>query len=682
MNHHVEVQGHAIVASLTGTLDGESARALATALREKAFPGASFVLELSGVSGVDVEGITQLVTLKRRAEREQGKLVLAAPSPEVMDALRSNGLDRDFETAPTRDAALGGGGSGPAYGGPPSFAPPPPFAPEPAYAPPQSYAPPPSFAPEPAYSAPPPPAHIPTEPEPFIPPPPPPPAWTPEEPARRREEAADDGGEWVKPSGSTPRAQSAAPPVMAAPPAMHAAPRAKKKSALPLILVLLLLAGGGGAAAWWFLLRKKPEMITTTAAWEIEEGRDAEFEIKFKNAAGLVLQDGVIPNELYLDESVKEYADGQKSQTLRGIARDTGEFTLAYAAKPADAEASAPGTVKIKITAAPVTDSSGGKLRELMVGVPVKAGVQELARGCVKANAEKLDGTGLSVKVDPLRKVASLQGKPEKHGEFQFTLNAENSDGKAATFTYNLTVKPEPKPVLADVPPVTPPPVETPPVTPPDEKPPVTPPDEKPPVTPPDEKPPVVTPPDEKPPVVTPPPPPPVETLDPDMIIMLNERIARSRFPESEKIQMRAAVNEVRWARKLATVSFEHGEKVISAAGKSELLAALAAEPELKNPEALKDMDFVVVGYASKSGTIAQNIAISKSRAASVTAVLKSSEFAIEPKFTGDYGATDVLGDSEDANRVVEVYAVKVSESTRNALRKLIEDMKRISGAR
>jgi anti-anti-sigma factor len=677
MNHQVEISGNAVVAVLSGTLDGETARGVAAALREKAFPGATVVLELSGVSGVDVEGITQLVTLKRRAEREQGKLVLAAPSYEVMEALRSNGLDRDFETAPTRDAALGGSaGYAPSHGGPPSFAQPPSFAPEPVYSPPPH-----SFAPEPAYAAPPPPpppAYISTDPEPFIsPPPPPPPAWTPEEPARRREEASDEGSEWVKASSAAPRADRPPPPVMAAPAAAYAAPTKKKKSALPLILVLLLLLGGGGAAAWWFLLRKKPEMVALTAAWEIEEGKDAEFEIKFKNAAGLVLKDGVMPNELYLDETIKDFADGQKSQTIKGTARDTGEFTLAYVAKPADGEASPPGSVKIRITAAPVTDASGGKLRELMVGVPVKAGVQELARGCVKATAEKLDGTGLTVKVDPLRKVASLQGKPEKDGDYQFSLKAENSDGQTGTFTYNLTIRPEPKPVVADTPPVTPPVVDTPPVTPPVDTPPVTPPVDTPPVTPPVDKPPVDT-----PPVTPPPPPPPVETLDPDMIIMLNERIARSRFPETEKIQMRAAVNEVRWAKKLATIPFAHGEKVISAAGKAELLAALGAEPELQNADALKDMDFVVVGYASKSGTLAQNIAISKSRAASVTAVLKSSEYAIEPKFTGDYGATDVLGGSEDANRVVEVYAVKVSESTRNALRKLIEDMKRISGAR
>ena len=134
MNHEVEVTGNALVAALSGALDGEAARGLATALRERSFPGATVVLEMSGVSSVDVEGITQLVTLKRRAEREQGKLVLAAPSHEVMDALRSNGLDRDFESAPSREAALAAAGGASSH----QAAPPPPMhgEPEPFHSPP------------------------------------------------------------------------------------------------------------------------------------------------------------------------------------------------------------------------------------------------------------------------------------------------------------------------------------------------------------------------------------------------------------------------------------------------------------------------------------------------------------------------------------------------------------------
>ena len=167
------------------------------------------------------------------------------------------------------------------------------------------------------------------------------------------------------------------------------------------------------------------------------------------------------------------------------------------------------------------------------------------------------------------------------------------------------------------------------------------------------------------------------------MLTMLSERVEKSRFPESEKNQMRAAVNQVEGAKRLATIKFKHGERAISPEAKAGLEQTLAAATELAKKENRDRMDFVVIGYASRrGGTLAQNIAISKARAASVESVLKSGELAIQPKFTGDYGATDVLGASEDENRVVEIYAVVVKEETRDTLKKLIEDMKRISGSR
>ena len=166
------------------------------------------------------------------------------------------------------------------------------------------------------------------------------------------------------------------------------------------------------------------------------------------------------------------------------------------------------------------------------------------------------------------------------------------------------------------------------------------------------------------------------------MLTMLSERVEKSRFPESEKMQMRAAVNQVQGAKRFATIRFKHGERAISAEEKAALEQTLRAAKELSKKEDRERMDFVVIGYASRrGGTLAQNIAISKARAASVEAVLKGGELAIQPKFTGDYGATDVLGTSEDSNRVVEIYAVVVKDETRDALKKLIEDMKRISGS-
>ena len=628
MSHTVEVSGNAVVATVPGALDGEAARGLSAALREKSFPGAVVILELSGVTSVDVEGITQLVTLKRRAEREQGRLVLAAPSYEVMDALRSNGLDRDFETAPTLDAAQAAAG----------------------VAAPHAAAPPAMHGEPEAFHAPPPPVrHV-------------------EEPVRRREADDEEQSEWVKPAAGTPKAERAAPPpVAAAPPVVPgASPKPKKagKSALPLILVLLLLLGGGGAAAWFFL-KKKPEVLTQEGEWTRVEGTDTEFEVKFKNAFALVLKSENLPEGLYLDTTTKDYTGGLLSQTIKGDTHITGDHTFTVTAKPAgDGAESPPVTFKFKITAEEVRDTSGGKLRELTVKVPLPAGVQPLANGCVKATAEGLEGTGLSVKTEATKRVAHLEGTPTKDGEIKFTLKAENADAQVKTFTYSVKVKPEPAPVVV----VTDPPKD--PIVDPKVADPKTPdpkvPDPKTTIK--------VTPP--------PPPPPPILSLEPAMLTMLSERVEKSRFPETEKMQMRAAVNQVEGAKRLATIHFQHGERSISDGEKAALEQKLGAAKELARKEDRERMDFVVIGYASRrGGTLAQNVAISKARAASVESVLKSGPMAIQPKFTGDYGATDVLGPNEDENRVVEIYAVVVKEETRDTLKRLIEDMKRISGS-
>ncbi len=626
MSHTVEVSGNAVVSIVPGALDGEAARALSAALREKSFPGAVVILELSGVTSVDVEGITQLVTLKRRAEREQGRLVLAAPSYEVMDALRSNGLDRDFETAPTLDAAKAAAGG----------------IPSPAAAPPA----------------------IPGEPEAFHAPPPP--VRHAEEPVRRRESDDEEQSDWVKPFAGAARTERAAsPPVAAPPPVVPGAakkPKQSGKSALPIIIVALLLLGGGAAAAWFFL-KKKPEVVPQEGEWTRVEGTDTEFEVKFKNAFALVLKTENLPEGLYLDTATKDYADGLKSQTIKGDTHVTGDHTFTVSAKPAgDGAESPPVTFKFKVTAEEVRDTSGGKLRELTVKVPLPAGVQPLANGCVKATAEGLDGTGLSVKIDATRRVAHLEGTPTKDGEIKFTLKAENADAQAQTFTYSVKVKPEPAPVVVVIDPPkdpvadprTPDPKQTDPKVP-----------------------------DPKPPIkVTPPPPPPILSLEPAMLTMLSERVEKSRFPESEKMQMRAAVNQVEGAKRIATIRFQHGERSISDGERAALEQKLSAATELAKKEDRERMDFVVIGYASRrGGTLAQNVAISKARAASVESVLKNGPMTIQPKFTGDYGATDVLGSSEDENRVVEIYAVVVKEETRDTLKRLIEDMKRISGS-
>ncbi|HEX2748282.1 MAG TPA: hypothetical protein VHM91_09820, partial [Verrucomicrobiales bacterium] len=585
-------------------------------------------------------------------------LILAAPSYEVMDALRSNGLDRIFETAPSREAALdaigGGGGSTPAI-------PPLPV--------------------------------IPTDPEPFHSTPPIPVRTATEDPARRREAEEGEQNSWVMPDKGAVR--QGPPPVTTAPVTPQLPPKQKKKSAAPLVIILLLLLGGGGAAAWFFLFNKKPEVLAQSGEWTRVAGTDTEFEIKFRNAAMVIAKNAdELPDGLYLDPSVKDFGDGTKAQLIKGDTTKTGEHAFSVVAKAEGGAESPPVKFTVKITAEDVRDTSGGKLRELMVGVPLVAGVQELARGCVKATAKGLEESGLSVKVDTNRKVAVLEGTPKKDGEIKFTVDAENEEQKSKPFSYKVVVKPEPKKVEVTVtdPKTTGTDPKTtgtdPKTTGTDPKttgtdPKTTGTDPKttgtdPKTTGTDPKTTGTDPKTTNPPKVEPQKP---RTLEPAMLEMLSDRIDKSRFEESDKAQMRLAVNQVEAARKIATVKFGNGEKSVSPEERDKLREALRNAPEVKGSER-ESMDFIVIGYASRSGTLASNIAISMARASSVEAVLKAPEFKIHPKFTGDYGATDVLGRGDEAsNRVVEVYAVLVKEETRKTFQRLVEYMRSRSGS-
>ena len=417
MSHEVEVYGNAVVATVHGALDGEAARGLSSGLRSRSSPGATVIIDMSGVSSVDVEGITQVVALKRWAERESGKLILAAPSYEVMDALRSNGLDRIFETSPSREDALdiagagGGAGSSAAaystggYGAPPM----------------------------------PPPEIIPTDPEPFHPTTPPP-MYAPEEATRRAQPGDPEENAWVKPDRAATR-QAPPPETYAPPPLQHQPPR-KKKSALPLILFLLILLGGGGFAAWYFLLNKKPEVVAQTGgAWPLVEGTEADFEIKFRNAISISIVDE-LPDDLTLNPDVKTYADGTKSQTIVGDTRKLGEHAFSVQATPEGGGTPSPAVkFSFNVTPEEVRNTAGTSIAEGFENQAFKPKFRELARGCKTVSAKGLEDTGLTVTLDG--RTAYLEGTPVKAGTISFTLNAENADAKAASFPYTVVIKPD-----------------------------------------------------------------------------------------------------------------------------------------------------------------------------------------------------------------------------------------------
>jgi serine/threonine protein kinase/outer membrane protein OmpA-like peptidoglycan-associated protein len=422
--------------------------------------------------------------------------------------------------------------------------------------------------------------------------------------------------------------------------------------------VMALLAG-----SWWaFTPRGKPEVLAQSGDWTGVEGGDTEFEIKFRNADRIFFKNGTLPEDLYLDDTVNDYGDGLKSQTVRGSTQKTGvhQFSVVAGTDGQSGVRSPPATFRFAILAEEVRDTSGGKLRELSVDRPLVSGIQELVRGCVRVTPQWLDGSGLTVKTDVVRRVAFLEGTPVKEGEIKFTVKAESADGRTQTFAYSVTVRPKEPPPDSPVKPVI--------VA----------------ATEPAPKPAPGTATDPEP-ISKPEPPPEVRripdtSLDPAILALLNDRIEKSRIEATEKVAMRAAVNQIHAARRIGDVKFPHRGMSVSPADRTRLRGMVLATPGMETGEARSAWDFIVVGYSSSRGRLVENIALSKARAATVAGVLKD-DLAIEPAFTGDYGATNALGNSEDANRVVEIYAIQIKSETRPVLQRLVDNMKRISGA-
>ncbi len=91
-----------IIAELAGVLDVASAPELRERLLTLLRPASSrLVIDLSGVSFCDANGLAVLMGTARRAKLLGGFLRLAAAPPEVSRVLHSTGLDRYLPVFPT-----------------------------------------------------------------------------------------------------------------------------------------------------------------------------------------------------------------------------------------------------------------------------------------------------------------------------------------------------------------------------------------------------------------------------------------------------------------------------------------------------------------------------------------------------------------------------------------------------
>lgn len=110
----VPPSGRTIV-SLRDALDINAAPALRERLIGALHRGAGLlVLDLSHVPSCDVAGLPVLIGTQRRARQLGISVRLAAPSPAVVNVLRSTGLERSFTICQDRSGALASELDGPA----------------------------------------------------------------------------------------------------------------------------------------------------------------------------------------------------------------------------------------------------------------------------------------------------------------------------------------------------------------------------------------------------------------------------------------------------------------------------------------------------------------------------------------------------------------------------------------
>jgi anti-sigma B factor antagonist len=101
-----------VVLAIRGDLDLDAAPALHTALEEVlSRPRPRVVIDLSGVEFCDSIGLSAFVLGAHRADRHDGWLRLAAPSPWLQQLLTRVGLTRSLEIFPDVPAAMAAGDS-------------------------------------------------------------------------------------------------------------------------------------------------------------------------------------------------------------------------------------------------------------------------------------------------------------------------------------------------------------------------------------------------------------------------------------------------------------------------------------------------------------------------------------------------------------------------------------------
>lgn len=618
------------IATVRGALDGTRGTALVSEIKASVERGGSVVLDCAGMDRMDVEGLRQLLALKRWADKDNGKLVIAAMAPDAWEVVTTNGCDSMFEVKPSVPAALQALGVN-AAPEPAAFDP---TAPAPSY---DDY----YKAPEPQ-----------RQPDPYTAPPAAVPAY--EVPTYEQSspltQVYEDPYQSYKPQDTTENiwvspTLDSAPTVPATPVRdswsegndvdraweqfeKQSSPAARGRSVAdpnavsfwkkPLFLIgtLLILVVAGGLI--WFLTRPKPmELTLETPELVVEEGKTPKTDVRIVLKHGESLETGSLPEGLELSDISDSDSSEQKVYTIGGTLKPgLGDRILKVAiAGVREGESTPAETLVVKTLRRKLAVDWNVpiSLPPMQEGEPV-VGYSRIATGATKVEAVGLpDG----LRIEQMTSQAGawqLVGTPSQAGSFTLTSvtgTSETGDVSSYPGPITVTVAARPAPVapvnpVADVPP-------------------------------------------------PPPPPPPVDDAMREILLVRIDGMA-GKFDDSEIRRLREMVNRLQAARRLGRVEeFAPGQATVSPSLEqdvSSMLKSAAYSELLKHP----DCYIVVVGYASRTGGKILNDRISRDRARALNVIVKSA-LGREADLCGAYGATTIHGESLAANQSAEIFA-------------------------
>lgn len=623
------------IATLRGALDGARGSKLVTDVRSSVPRGSKVVLDCAGMDRMDVEGLRQLLALKRWADRDDGQLVIAAMPQEGLDVVANNGCDGMFDIKPSVPAALQSLGAEPVAE--PDQEPleryedewvsPPPMSPTgyddnpvapPAY----------QDVSEPASNQW---GYEPEEPRAIIED-----GWAKREPSKP---ASPAGGMASSDWSSGTDVDQAWERFAQQSPAPGKARSSRDPNAIPFwkkpvfIVTLLLLFLVGGVTAW-LLTRQEPMALEVSPMEvEVEEGRGLSNVTIVLHHGDRVEEVDKLPAGLSLDPPV----DGESEEKVYGItgfiavgenSSPTRTVTVSFVGRRGDEVTESPKTLRITILRKKQEVKWNQPFNQppLTEGEPAN-GYSVLVFGAA-SGAGSVTTTGMPDGLywaeSPTEKgVWQLSGTPSTPGTYTLSdVTAISPTGDRTSYPgvpIQLVVAKRPPP-----PPPPPPPIEIPGQ-------------------------------DEK--IEN------VNGLDHKLRDMLMRRIDGMAgnfdedFSDTEISQLKGAVQRLKAAKLVGRVTFNNGESSISPALAEQVRELLLRDD---NRELLErdDCYIVVVGYASTTGSRQTNIILSKKRARALDDIIfQTFDRKKRANLCGDYGPTDIHGGDDGNNRTAEIFA-------------------------